>query len=92
MRKKSASTRERSSYNMCGPVSSLCPERGFAGLSAGYYVGLIWDTVIVQQLYVPMFMSGFYWMNFADISLYKKKLREIIFHDLNIIKEKEDKY
>ncbi|MDH3892186.1 MAG: hypothetical protein OEV49_13995 [candidate division Zixibacteria bacterium] len=29
-------------------------EHIFAGLSAGYYVGLIWDTVIVTQLWVPM--------------------------------------
>lgn len=29
-------------------------EHIFAGLSAGYYVGLIWDTVIVQQLWDPM--------------------------------------
>ncbi len=29
-------------------------EHIFAGLSAGYYVGLIWDTVIVQQLWQPM--------------------------------------
>jgi len=25
-------------------------EHIFAGLSAGYYVGLIWQTVIIQQL------------------------------------------
>lgn len=29
-------------------------EHIFAGLSAGYYVGLIWDTVIVTQLWDPM--------------------------------------
>jgi len=29
-------------------------EHIFAGLSAGYYVGLIWDTVIVTQLWQPM--------------------------------------
>jgi hypothetical protein len=29
-------------------------EHIFAGLSAGYYVGLIWDTVIVQQLWDPI--------------------------------------
>jgi hypothetical protein len=29
-------------------------EHMFAGLTAGYYVGLVWQTVIVQQLYVPM--------------------------------------
>jgi hypothetical protein len=29
-------------------------EHIFAGLSAGYYVGLIWDTVIVQQLWEPL--------------------------------------
>lgn len=30
-------------------------EHIFAGLSAGYFVGLIWDTVIIQQLWDPMF-------------------------------------
>ena len=29
-------------------------EHIFAGLSAGYYVGLIWDTVIITQLWNPM--------------------------------------
>ena len=29
-------------------------EHIFAGLSAGYYVGLIWDAVIVTQLWEPM--------------------------------------
>ncbi|RKX30757.1 MAG: hypothetical protein DRP46_04765 [Candidatus Zixiibacteriota bacterium] len=33
-------------------------EHVFAGLSAGYYVGLIWQTVIVQQLINPMFDEG----------------------------------
>ncbi len=36
-------------------------EHIFAGLSAGYYVGLIWDTVIVQQLWDPM-LSGHWWL------------------------------
>ncbi len=29
-------------------------EHIFAGLTAGYYVGLIWQQVIVQQLWIPM--------------------------------------
>jgi hypothetical protein len=29
-------------------------EHIFAGLSAGYYVGLIWKSVIIQQLWQPM--------------------------------------
>ncbi|MFH2057190.1 MAG: hypothetical protein ABIJ61_14625 [bacterium] len=29
-------------------------EHIFAGLSAGYYVGLIWHSVIIQQLYDPL--------------------------------------
>lgn len=33
-------------------------EHIFAGLSAGYYVGLIWDTVIVQQLWNPLTIEG----------------------------------
>lgn len=36
-------------------------EHIFAGLSAGYYVGLIWDTVIVTQLWYPM-IEGNYWL------------------------------
>ena len=36
-------------------------EHIFAGLSAGYYVGLIWDTVIITQLWDPM-LSGRYWL------------------------------
>ncbi|MEA3297845.1 MAG: hypothetical protein U9R56_08280 [candidate division Zixibacteria bacterium] len=36
-------------------------EHIFAGLSAGYYVGLYWDTVIVQQLWDPM-LSGKWWL------------------------------
>ena len=43
------------------PIYKLV-EHIFAGLSAGYYVGLIWDTVIVQQLYIPMFSDGKYWL------------------------------
>jgi len=35
-------------------------EHIFAGLSAGYYVGLIWQTVIIQQLVNPMFDEGHY--------------------------------
>ena len=30
-------------------------EHIFAGMSAGYYVGLIWHTVIKQQLWMPLF-------------------------------------
>ena len=29
-------------------------EHIFAGVSVGYYIGLYWDTVIVQQLWVPL--------------------------------------
>lgn len=36
-------------------------EHIFAGLSAGYYVGLIWKSVIIQQLWEPM-MSGSWWL------------------------------
>ncbi|MEW5923601.1 MAG: hypothetical protein AB1746_06405 [Candidatus Zixiibacteriota bacterium] len=35
-------------------------EHIFAGLSAGYYVGLIWQTVIIQQLINPMIDEGKY--------------------------------
>lgn len=37
-------------------------EHIFAGLSAGYYVGLIWEAVIVQQMYEPMVHSGKWWL------------------------------
>ena len=36
-------------------------EHIFAGLSAGYYVGLIWDTVIVTQMWEPM-IGGRWWL------------------------------
>lgn len=39
------------------PVYKIA-EHIFAGLSAGYYVGLIWDTVIIQQLWDPIWQSG----------------------------------
>ncbi|MCX6835759.1 MAG: hypothetical protein NTW07_11640 [candidate division Zixibacteria bacterium] len=35
-------------------------EHIFAGLTAGYQVGLIWDTIIVQQLWQPM-LGGQWW-------------------------------
>jgi hypothetical protein len=35
------------------PVFRLA-EHVFAGVSVGYYIGLYWDTVIVQQLWVPL--------------------------------------
>jgi len=41
-------------------------EHIFAGLSAGYYVGLIWESVIVQQLWDPM-MGGDWWLVFPGI-------------------------
>ncbi len=39
-------------------------EHIFAGLSAGYYVGLIWQTVIIQQLVNPMVDNGNWWLIF----------------------------
>lgn len=36
-------------------------EHIFAGLSAGYYFGLIWDTVIITQLWDPM-LGGDWWL------------------------------
>ncbi len=35
-------------------------EHIFAGISAGYYVGLIWHSVIKQQLWSPMVKEGQY--------------------------------
>jgi hypothetical protein len=43
------------------PVYKIA-EHIFAGLSAGYYVGLIWDTVIIQQLWTPMTTEGRWWL------------------------------
>ena len=37
-------------------------EHIFAGLSAGYYVGLIWHAVIIQQMVEPMFNNGRWWL------------------------------
>jgi hypothetical protein len=36
-------------------------EHIFAGLSAAYYIGLIWESVIMQQLWTPM-MQGRWWL------------------------------
>ena len=36
-------------------------ENIFAGLTAGYQVGLIWDTVIIQKVWDPM-MGGQWWL------------------------------
>jgi hypothetical protein len=36
-------------------------EHIFAGLTAGYQVGLIWDTIILQQLWDPM-LGGRWWL------------------------------
>jgi len=35
-------------------------EHIFAGISAGYYVGLIWHSVIRQQLILPLFLDSKY--------------------------------
>lgn len=42
-------------------------EHIFAGLTAGYYVGLVWQQVIMQQLYIPMTQDGKWWMIFPGI-------------------------
>lgn len=42
------------------PVYKIA-EHIFAGLTAGYQVGLIWDTVIIQQLWDPM-LGGKWWL------------------------------
>ena len=36
-------------------------EHILAGLSAGYYIGLIWESVIIQQLWDPM-LGGSWWL------------------------------
>jgi len=42
-------------------------EHVFAGISAGYYVGLIWQAVILQQMIDPMFRNGRWWLIFPGI-------------------------
>ncbi len=42
-------------------------EHVFAGLSAGYYVGLIWQSVFLQQLINPMFDQGQWWLVFPGL-------------------------
>lgn len=42
-------------------------EHVFAGLSVGYYVGLYWETVIVQQLWDPMTKNGQWYLVFPGI-------------------------
>ena len=37
-------------------------EHIFAGLSAGYYVGLVWHSVILQTMIDPMFKDGKWWL------------------------------
>ena len=37
-------------------------ENIFAGQTAGYQVGLIWDTIIMQKLWDPMIQNGEWWM------------------------------
>ena len=37
-------------------------EHIFAGLSAGYYVGLIWKSVIIQQIFIPVTLDEKYWL------------------------------
>lgn len=43
------------------PVYKLA-EHIFAGLTAGYQVGLIWDTIIIQKLWDPMIYDGKWWL------------------------------
>ena len=37
-------------------------EHIFAGLTAGYQVGLIWETVILQKLWDPLVQTGNFWL------------------------------
>ena len=37
-------------------------EHIFAGLSAGYYIGLVWHAVILQTMVEPMFRDGKWWL------------------------------
>ena len=37
-------------------------EHIFAGLSAGYYIGLVWHAVILQTMFDPMIKDGKWWL------------------------------
>ncbi len=39
-------------------------EHVFAGLSAGYYIGLVWQSIFLQQLINPIFDLGQWWLVF----------------------------
>ncbi|MEA2031286.1 MAG: hypothetical protein U9N55_06805 [candidate division Zixibacteria bacterium] len=43
------------------PVYKLA-EHIFAGLTAGYQVGLVWDTVVLQKLWDPMIYDSKWWL------------------------------
>jgi hypothetical protein len=42
-------------------------EHLFAGLSVGYFVGLYWQTIIVEQLWVPMTDNGQWFLIFPGL-------------------------
>lgn len=48
------------------PVYRLA-EHVFAGLSAGYEVGLVWRAVILQQMIDPMIQGGQWWLIFPGL-------------------------
>lgn len=48
------------------PVYRLA-EHIFAGLSAGYEVGLVWRAVILQQMVDPMIQNGQWWLIFPGL-------------------------
>ncbi len=43
------------------PIYKLA-ENIFAGLTAGYQVGLIWDTIIMQKLWDPLVQNDEWWL------------------------------
>ncbi len=42
-------------------------EHLFAGLSVGYFIGLYWQTIIVEQLWVPMTANGQWFLIFPGM-------------------------
>jgi len=48
------------------PIYKLA-ENIFAGLTAGYQVGLIWDTIIIQKLWDPLVQNGEWWMSLPGL-------------------------
>ncbi len=55
-------------------------EHIFAGISAGYYIGLVWNSIIIQQMLDPMFKDGKWYLiipGFLGILMFSRFFRGI---------------